>query len=164
VKSIQHRRESGAVERCHTTPHHGSYSVGLHCYNVAQILLCLHPSPSVALVEAALCHDHLERWLGDVPAPAKWKHPMLDEGMIQAEDDEATDKAHELPELDTEEANWLGCADSLELIMWCDDQLALGNQHVAKMRDKAWQYFRRKELPAEMKMFINSYSWSRSDD
>jgi 5'-deoxynucleotidase YfbR-like HD superfamily hydrolase len=169
VRSVQQRRESGAVERCHTTPHHGSYSVGLHCYNVAQILLCLHPRPSVTLLEEALCHDHLERWTGDVPAPAKWRNRFLADAILSAEYGEAMRVDHVEsettgPKLEVYDRNWLSCADSLELLMWCDDQLAMGNRHVEKMRAAAWSYLRTRPLPQEMILFIDTYKWERSDD
>ena len=65
-------REGGNVLRCHTVPHHGQYSVGKHSYDALSLLLLLHPNPSMNLVKATLWHDCAERFVGDMPAPAKW--------------------------------------------------------------------------------------------
>lgn len=68
-------RSAGNTRRFHSEEWVGvPQTVGAHSWAVAQILLfVLGPTGlSMELLHAALCHDMAERFLGDVPAPAKW--------------------------------------------------------------------------------------------
>lgn len=133
---IHAAREGGAVERCHGTPHHGSYSVGHHTFNAVSLLLLLHPAPTVELIKTVQWHDVAERWLGDVPSPAK----SVDHGFVEpyARAEERVlfqlglcSFGCDLPE---EDLRWLKAVDILELWMWTADQLMLGNRMVLRMR------------------------------
>jgi len=125
-------REGGAVERCHTIPHHGSYTVGQHSYDALSLLLVLHPDPTLALVKAVLWHDVPERWTGDVPANAKWDNHRLAHALAVSEGKvfDALGLGPLFEGLSEEECSWLHAVDRLELWLWCQDQLALGNSNV----------------------------------
>ncbi len=56
-----------------------------HHARVAQIILALHPSPSAALLDAALHHDAGEPRVGDVPWPAKRDNPALAQAIDEVE-------------------------------------------------------------------------------
>jgi 5'-deoxynucleotidase YfbR-like HD superfamily hydrolase len=129
---IQVMREAGAVERCHTLPHHGSYTVGQHCYDALSLLLLLHPDPSLALIKATLWHDFPERWTGDVPAVIKWRDPNLHNALERAEGRilaETFGTLHPWAELSFSDRCWIKAVDALELFLWCGDQLRLGNEN-----------------------------------
>ena len=72
-KFIQVRaaRESVAVRRAHIMYTARHYDIAQHCYNMAAMLMLLHPNPSAELIKAVLFHDVAERWTGDMPATAK---------------------------------------------------------------------------------------------
>jgi 5'-deoxynucleotidase YfbR-like HD superfamily hydrolase len=115
-------RECGNVRRCHTFPHVGEYTVGKHSYDVVMLILVLWPNSSMALVRAALQHDLAERWLGDVPATAKWDHAELAEAYRKAEASVETNHALAVPGLTSLEAHRLALADRVELYLWAQDQ------------------------------------------
>jgi len=158
-------REGGHVERAHTVPHHGSYSVATHSWHAAGLLLALHPDPSVALIKAVLLHDVQERWTGDMP-----RHTgrlFLD---MRADFRAATVVAQMVLgiaiDLTAEERQWLHAIDGLEFLLWCYDQEALGNKHVSGYKANQWKWFleRPTELPKPVKEFLKAYHWKRTDD
>lgn len=126
-------REGGAVRRCHIVPHHGQYNVAQHTYGAVSLLLLLHPEPSVDLIKAVQWHDVGERWLGDMPAPAKWENPALGE-VYEAAEEEILDRLGLMPDLTEEDRRWLKAVDTLELWLWCREEEALGNERVIPMR------------------------------
>lgn len=123
----QFLREAGLVERMHTEPHFGSYSVGLHSYNAVNLLLLLNPSPSMNLVKAVLWHDAAERLTGDVPAPAKWANPELKASLDLSEDRILGHYGLKIV-LDSYENQWLKAVDRLELWIWASEQARFGFQ------------------------------------
>lgn len=156
---IHATREGGAVERCHGTPHHGSYSVGLHTFNAVSLLLLLHPAPSLDLIKTVQWHDVAERWLGDVPSPAKSVAHGFVEPYAQAEER----VLYQLGlcrlgcDLPADDLNWLKAVDILELWLWTADQLLLGNRNVARMRraceDVLNRYWDEGTLPEPVREF-----------
>lgn len=118
-------REGGAVERCHGTPHIGSYSVGSHSFGALSLVLLLHPNPSVNLIKAVAWHDVAERWLGDVPSPVKHNNPELKRvyELIEASHLKALNL---FPDLSTEEQQWLRGVDLMDLYLWCREQQRMG--------------------------------------
>ena len=83
-----------------------------HHARVAQIILDLHPAPSLRLIDAALHHDAGEPAVGDVPYPAKRGNPSLKallDGIEAAERERLG-----VPEPETsEDMAWLKMADRL---------------------------------------------------
>lgn len=140
IDEINRSRASGAVKRCHTFPTIGEYTVGQHSYDALGLLLLLHPDASGNLIRAVLWHDAGERRLGDLPATAKWRHEGLGQVYGEAEmevlREEHPTAFRALVALTREEYGWLRTVDALELVMWCDDQLWLGNQHARVVRER----------------------------
>lgn len=163
-------RESGNIERCHNFPHHGSYSVGLHSYNVVSLILVLHPDPSVRLIKAAMWHDSPERYLGDLPAPAKWYNPNLHKEYQLAED-KVLDRMGIyglMTSLDATELSWLKGADRLELLFWCREQHTMGNHNVLNVYNKLMEWYEDKkdELPEEIREYfeVATYHLPRTEE
>lgn len=65
---------SGYVTRWHANPDmaHIRETLAEHHARVAQIVLALHPAPTLELIDAALHHDCGELVTGDIPATSKW--------------------------------------------------------------------------------------------
>jgi 5'-deoxynucleotidase len=81
-----------------------------------QLLLALHPAPSVALIRAVAHHDLGERWAGDLPAPFKQAQPEIAAAHAEAEQEFAA-RAMGWPVLDDlsrEDLRWLALIDKLE--------------------------------------------------
>lgn len=163
---VQEIREGGHTERAHTLPHHGSYSVAAHSWHVAMLVVCLHPDPSAALLKACLTHDVPERWVGDTPAMAKWTlNPALGKELKATE--AAVEKMLGIDwELTPTEKLWLNACDVLEFMLWCDDQIKMGNVNAvtAYANAREWLSLNHRSLPPEVVKFVNSYKWNRTND
>jgi hypothetical protein len=68
--------------------------------------------------------------------------------------------------LDDEENVWLHCLDKLELYLWCQDELNMGNDHVANVLVHLDEWFEnnRKTLPQAVVQFWGKFEWSRTDN
>lgn len=164
IEKVLAAREAGHVCRSHTMPHLGEYTVGKHSYDALSLLFLLYPggAPRLELAKAVLWHDGGERWVGDMPGPAKWYDPALGEAYERAE--AKASEAHGFwQDITPEERSWLDGVDKLELYLWCHDQLALGNRNAESFLSQLKDWFRRNEprLPSEVMNFYKSYYWRR---
>lgn len=162
-------REGAAVERCHTTPHHGSYSVGSHSFGMLLLLRDLYPvAPPCALTWAIVQHDLAERWTGDLPGCVGGPWPRLKNEMNKAteEVESVIDPSGTMTSVTSEELKWLKALDKLELFLWCEDQVALGNRHVEFMHKWLDNYFAAEAhaMPLEVSKFYRSFCWRRTQD
>ena len=109
---------AGRVQRWHTNPwlSRSGDSLDGHHGRVARIILAVHPSPSVALLRAALTHDDGESVVGDLPGPFKamWRDTAF--GLMEAQ---ASAKlwGGEF-QITPAEQSWLLFADRLDAFMW----------------------------------------------
>jgi 5'-deoxynucleotidase len=87
-----------------------------HQGRCVQLLLALHPKPSVALIWAVAYHDLGERWVGDLPGPFKQAHPELAAQHAEVEADYAglAMGLRVLDDLSREDLRWLKLVDRLE--------------------------------------------------
>jgi 5'-deoxynucleotidase YfbR-like HD superfamily hydrolase len=129
LELVQEYRTATKVERCHTIPHHGSYSIGQHSADALALLFAIKPTVSANLCKAMLMHDFAEQYLGDLPATAKWENPKLKQVYEEAEEQALKSLCGDF-DLTEEEAIWLRWADILEFFFWCLDQQRLGNMNV----------------------------------
>lgn len=152
LNQILAAREGGAVERCHATPHIGTYTNAQHCYGAVSLLLILHPNPSVDLIRAVQFHDVAERWLGDVPATGK--------GAFRNEYEEAEARLQMdldlMPLLGEEDHNWLRAVDILDLWLWAREQLYLGNRAAGEIQIRCAQALEGLWVPLEVHSL---FSW-----
>jgi len=158
-------REGGNVERAHTLPHIGSYTVGKHSFDAVSLLLVLHPNPSLQLVKAVLWHDVAERWTGDTPATAKWSSAELKACLENLED--GINKQLDIPhgsELEPDEIWWLRSVDRIELYLWAKDQMTLGNGGAAVLVDNLAEWFRKNRLPEACQSFMEIHRQKRTPD
>ncbi len=153
-------REGNAVKRCHTVPCFGEYNVGMHSANALSLLLVFNPDASPALMKAVLWHDIAERFLGDLPATAKTNFSDLRIAYEAAEK-----RIEKLLKLDQQltkyEIIWLKAVDALELWIWCQEQLYMGNQFVRTWLILLSNILTKYEMPDSIKKFISSYKQER---
>ena len=150
---------TGTTKRYHTVAGLGQ-DVAAHSWGVAMIILKFNPSPSLNLIKAALYHDCAEKFVGDAPAVAKWNNPALKEAMDDAEAkwDKTLGTGVSLTEFDRV---WLKAADMLELVLFCDHALMLGNQYAREIRTRGLVYLHDMQpLPVEIKEFIDGQQWN----
>lgn len=149
---LRHLRAGGLVERTHTCPHHGSYTVSQHSHQMAVLLMQLNPGYSRQLMEAVLTHDLAERHCGDIPRFAKTDDFRALEKNVQ-------NQLGILIELDEDDQNWLEALDALELWAWCRDQAALGNRMVSHIEQRVYEWFLREwdRIPKPVMRVIKRY-------
>lgn len=169
MRTIIAAREGSHVRRCHTIPHHGEYTVGKHSYDAVNLLLFLYPGePSINLIKAILWHDLGERWAGDAPYPATLKDEGFAEGYRRVEELGRQEHGIHIPQLTAFEAQWLSAVDKIELYLWAQEQLALGNRMVEEYLEVLWNWFNEKHeqgvLPKEAWNFVQQYVFERLKD
>lgn len=156
-------REASQVQRCHTLPHHGSYTNGQHQYDAVMLLFTLHPDPSMNLVKAVLTHDIGERWCGDIPAPAKWSDGEMAKRSEQLERRCRQVVGYDI-KLTDEEHVWLKAVDTIELLLWAKDQLAMGNLNATSVVANLMNYFKIAKMPKAAREFVENHKWERTPD
>lgn len=164
-ENVAMRREAGAVKRWHIVPHHGQDTVGHHTYNAVSLLLCLNPDASRALIVYMLEHDVAERWTGDIPASAKGMFHKIGRGVMLAEEELAAEMDLMNPDrLTKEERRWARAIDALEAVLWCHEQLAMGNRNVEQVLESLVVWFDEETCPAPILDFLKDYEWKRYPD
>ncbi len=165
VDFVTKLREGSAVERAHTLPHHGTYSVGKHSYDATMLLFALHPGPTMELVKAVMSHDLGERWCGDVPAPTKWSDGELAKRLGKLEKQCLAHLGFDIS-LTAEDAQWLDAVDKLELLLWAKEQMALGNLNAGCVIANllAWFKLNINRMPKPVTDFLTKHKWTRTPD
>lgn len=109
---------SGSVRRYHANPWLAmlGQTNADHQGRVVQLILMLHPSPSIALLRAAAFHDAGEVVAGDLPGPFKRANVLLAELHHQAEAVALAEMglAGIYDDLTVADAEWLQLVDRLE--------------------------------------------------
>ena len=138
-------RRGATVTRYHTHRVLRPQSVGEHSHGVALIALELWREtfwrktyaselPPAWLLLAALEHDLAEGQVGDMPSPAKRRHPALHAALTNAELAESERLelgAHE--HLGPEASDILRMADQLEFLCYALDERRLGNTDMGRV-------------------------------
>lgn len=161
------QREGGQVQRCHTTPHHGSYDNAQHTFNMLLLLFELHPDPSYPLIYSITYHDLPERIVGDAPATLARQRPEVKAAINRLSDDVQEKIAACFP-LTEDERHWLKALDDLEYLLWVHDQLAMGNEIVRSKLEPMDCCFQEHvaagRMPDPVLKFWSSYKWERGPD
>lgn len=139
LSNVESLRRSGRVRRFHNQPNIiGQQTVAEHTFGVLNLLLQLHPDPSLNLIKAALVHDGAEGETGDIPAPVKWAYRSLGRE-IDAIEEEVMMRHGWIFPVSVEESTWLKACDMLEGLQFARDQRILGNTG-AEQYWQAWCY------------------------
>ena len=140
MKNIPKLYEAGSVKRWHTVRTIQTQTLADHSWGVIMILLVI-TNPSQTLIRAAATHDLSEVITGDVPAPTKWAHPRLDDALQTVE--RGYNESHLIDyNLTSEDAKYLKWADMLELVMFANSEIRLGNSHMTPIRDRGLDFLR----------------------
>lgn len=138
LQEVLQARAGGAVQRCHTVRHQGSYSNAEHSWGVAMLCLQLYPDFCPELLKYALVHDIPEGVTGDVPATVK------KEGADEHAFDDYILSCWALPqlsELNATARHVLKSCDKLELWLWAREQSMAGNYFVTEIIDNLEKWF-----------------------
>lgn len=163
VQRVLAMREASRVERSHTIRHVGEYSDGQHSFDMLTLTLELRELTSAELMKAIIYHDLPERWLGDMPHPAKASAPEVIDRIHQLEDT-VNVRMGWTTLLTEEETVWLHVIDRVEFMLWADDQVNMGNGHLRDVLVRCWDWFKANEIPIEIQAFLDNYYWQRTPD
>lgn len=157
--------EAGRVTRFHTTPHHTPYSIASHSWGMAALLFHLYPGiAGYGLTWAVLFHDVPERWLGDNPAPAKWWIANgLTDSLANAEY-KINSGLGLLFHLKESDKNWLRALDILELYLYCQTELNLGNTLVDQCSARCFAKLHEAWVPSEVVQYLDQGEFDHSTD
>lgn len=145
LKTLNMCLSSGQIKRYHTLPTVGQESVAEHSFGVALIILYLTEGTPGNLIRWALTHDVAEAAIGDIPAPVKWKHPILRTALEAIEED--FNGEYDLGVHLTEEQKGIAkYADLLQMCWYSVEQVRLGNKNLAPVFLRASKYIR-EQLP-----------------
>lgn len=119
------------VERYHSIPHQGSYSVAAHTSGMMLLAWYLFRADFAALAPVIMAHDIPEAWVGDIPAPTLRHVPGMRDSLMVIEDRLLTglDLPSENSLTGAQYAMYKAC-DRLEFYLWCLEQKAQGNRYV----------------------------------
>jgi len=122
-------RNGGHVKRWHTKQIIGEQTVGHHSFGVVSLLLILHPNPSLDLLRAAMWHDMAEQVTGDVPSPILRSEHEFGTCHDKIEAEFMRNKLFvRMDHLPFNDHSWLWACDKLECLLFCREQVALGNK------------------------------------
>ncbi len=147
--------EGGRVERCHCFPTNSRPTVGLHTFNAVSMLLILCQDPTINMIKALQFHDCAERFLGDLPAPAKYNCPEFKE-LYEKEEGSILIKYGMLPILDERERMWVRAMDLLEFLMFIKHELNLGNKYAQQRYNRIISYIEKTKLPLSVVEFYQN--------
>lgn len=158
-------REASKVERSHTMPHHGSYTIGQHSYDMLTLAYVLVPADELTknLMLGITFHDTAERWTGDMPNPAKYQDGEFARRLEQLETRIARKLGFHI-QLTPQETKWLVVLDKLELLLWAHEQIAMGNRSAAAVIGNLASWFMHNKVPEHVAEFIRTYEWTRTPD
>lgn len=160
---VQRLREASKVERSHTMPHHGSYTIGQHSFDMLTLLVSLYPDCRRELMLAVMFHDIAERWTGDIPSPAKFSDGEFGKRLAQIEQ-RVLRRLGLVINLDEMERFWLKGLDVVEYVLWAKEQLSMGNQNVHASLVNSLRWLSNNRIPTPLAEFIQGHSWIRTPD
>lgn len=127
-------RDAGAVKRYHVKRTHRTQTIAEHTFGMLMLVKqvagpFLNEARMVNLYEAILHHDLPELFTGDVPAPIKRAHPGLKPLMDSIEEGLAP-LYKNVDDLYPEDAALVKWADRMELVLWCLEEVRMGNTNL----------------------------------
>lgn len=134
-------RRGARVQRFHTEWTIGDCRIAEHSYNVTVLIDAITDGKArPELLRAALYHDQAEQFIGDVPAPVKWRSKALNNELAIMEDLFNIEN-NIMPEVLTDEEQLLlKWADMLELLWFCYEQKLQGNISLGLIFNRGQEY------------------------
>ena len=123
-------RDAAATERYHTKRTLRKQDLASHSFGVMQLLNHIWPECRKNLLLAGMFHDLPEYVTGDVPAPAKRNCPEL--ATVLEEMEKGTAPLYQDFNLTVAEEMALKWADTMELVLWCHEEVVMGNGYATE--------------------------------
>lgn len=128
-------RDAGAVNRYHAVRTQRTQTIAEHTFGMLMLIKQVTEGQSehglqsrAVLYEAVMHHDLPELMTGDIPAPIKRAHPEL--GPLLDSIEQCMYPLYQVYTLTQEEAALLKWADRMELVLWCLEEVRMGNTYL----------------------------------
>jgi 5'-deoxynucleotidase YfbR-like HD superfamily hydrolase len=131
-------RDAAEVRRYHTKRVLREQSIGAHSFNMLMLLNLVAPDARKEVFVSIMHHDLPELMTGDIPAPIKKMHDMLGPLMDQIESELAP--LFKDCGLTDEEERLVKWVDRMELVLWCLEEVRLGNTYCAETAEKGMMW------------------------
>lgn len=138
---VQALRDAASVLRYHTARTLRSQTLACHSHGVAVLVIHVLPTASRELIQAALFHDLAEKLTGDLPAPVKRACPELNIAVSVLEQRFATEHGIDIT-LTSHEQSVLKWCDTMELVLWCREEMEMGNRYAYDIFNRGISYLR----------------------
>lgn len=152
--NIPEIRKAKLVRRFHTCERIREETVGHHSANVAVLVKWLDPEATADMLLYALMHDWPEVYTGDVPAPAKWNHPVLADALVQAEQMHWAKLGIHPPTLTEAQHLIVKVADMLDLVLSAQEEMRRGNTSALELYNNGLNYITGLKLPGFIRFKI----------
>jgi len=145
LKRFEMMRNAARTRRCHTQMVLHQQTIGEHTFSALAILDIVAPDCSKTAWRALLYHDMPEAQTGDMPAPAKWENPRLENALRMVE-------ARIFRELDLyfdltiDEKRLVKYVDLMDLTWFTIEEVEMGNQRIVSMARRALDAVKQREL------------------
>jgi 5'-deoxynucleotidase len=164
-KDLLRVRRAGDVKRWHTKRTNREQTLAAHQWGVAMLVQWVDPFCRKELIMAALTHDNTELDTGDIPTPAKWKSQAFADALTAVEQKSLLCEIW--PDcLTQDEHNLLKWADSVELLLYAQEEVNMGNlyfgQTVQVVLDRVADYAATERWP-KAKIFIEEFTKHQGD-
>lgn len=137
---------AGNVLRTHTIQCLDHPTIAHHTWRTLTILHWLYDSalPPAGLTYALLMHDVPEHYTGDTPGNAKQDEPDLAKALDSLEELYFKNHGVKIPYLQYYELLLMGVCDRADLVLYCLDEIEMGNNKVRPMAMKGFNMFKEK--------------------
>lgn len=139
-------RDAGDVKRYHTKRTIREQTVGQHTFGILMLLRQVSPDCSKALLFTAMHHDLAELFTGDIPAPMKRANAQL--SILLDEVECCLAPLYKDFGINAEEARLLKWADRMELVLWCLEEVRLGNDYCRETASRGLGWVIQSGVPA----------------
>lgn len=133
-------RDAAAVQRYHTVRTLRQQTLADHTFGVMMLIRHIYPDARREVYLAAMHHDLPEFVTGDMPAPAKAASPAL--AILLEEAERGTAPLYEEFGLTPHEESVLKWCDYMELVLWCLEEVQMGNAYAGPPARKALTWLR----------------------
>ena len=144
-------RAASHVKRWHTVTTLRQQDLASHSHGVAMLVWQVNPYASYNSIMAALTHDLPELATGDIPAHVKWADGDISQVLNQIE--QRWLNAHGIKHhnnLSDTDRDVLKFCDSFELMLWCLEELRLGNQTIIPIIKRIIIFISERGAPTEI--------------
>lgn len=138
-------RDAAAVNRYHTQRTHRRQDLGQHSFNMMLLVHQVEPEARKEVLLSCMYHDLPELMTGDMRGDFKKMH--VDIGVMMEEAEKTLQPLYRDFELTPEEESLVKWADRMEGLLWCLEEMRMGNAYVAEIAENYARWIESSRMP-----------------